>query len=290
MKLNYRDKIVLTIAIVALVWIAGIMFFIKPGIEDYKTAQATLDDAKAQLATLQQRIEEDKDIDDRIVKAYNEANDLTSTFYEYQQAQEATQKVDDLLKEENIVNLDMSITEYQSYPLSKYVYFDNTVVTELDATVNDYENTKEGMYIPDELASDDGTEPQTVITKNDTKNVNLTNIGRYSMTFTYKGKLGDLKEFCRKLQEVNKEKTIIIQSLSFNYPEEKKEEEEEEEEEVVETEEGEDGEEKPKPTTTKKKEKKEEEEEEIDPNEKVVTGEITVNMIVVRKLPDPKNF
>lgn len=289
MKLNYRDKIVLTIAIVALVWIAGIMFFIKPGIEDYKTAQATLDDAKAQLATLQQRIEEDKDIDDRIVKAYNEANDLTSTFYEYQQAQEATQKVDDLLKEENIVNLDMSITEYQSYPLSKYVYFDNTVVTELDATVNDYENTKEGMYIPDELASDDGTEPQTVITKNDTKNVNLTNIGRYSMTFTYKGKLGDLKEFCRKLQEVNKEKTIIIQSLSFNYPEEKKEEEEEEEEEVVETEEGEDGEEKPKPTTTKK-EKKEEEEEEIDPNEKVVTGEITVNMIVVRKLPDPKNF
>lgn len=288
MKLNYRDKIVLTIAIVALVWVAGIMFFIKPGIEDYKSAQAELDDAKAKLATLEQRIKEDEDLDDRIQVAYNEANELTSTFYEYQKTQEATQKIDDLLSDEELVNSNMSIMSYSSYPLKKYVYIDDTVVTDLDTTVFDYENTKEGEYIPDELATND-VEESAASDPLAESSASQTNIGRYSLTFSFKGTLGSLKEFCRKLEAVNKEKTIVIESLTFQYPKKVEEIEEEEEEEVttVDPETGEEVKTKVKKTEDKDKDKEEEEE---DPNEKEVEGEITLNMIVVRKLPDPSKF
>ena len=47
MKLNYRDRILLTAVIVVLVWVAGVMLFIKPAIERMQDSQAALDDAKA---------------------------------------------------------------------------------------------------------------------------------------------------------------------------------------------------------------------------------------------------
>lgn len=284
MKLNYRDKIILTIAIVALVWIAGVMFGIKPGIENYKQAQAELDDAKAQLATLEERIKEDEDLDERIAQAYKDTTEVTNTFYSYQQTQEATQKIDDLLAIEEIVNDNMLISAYQSYPLKRYIYKDETVVTELDVTVSDYENTVEGMIVPSE-----GTELEVVEEYVDPEALySQTNIGKYSISFRFTGTLGALKEFCTKLETSNTEKTILIDSMTFNYPAvvELEEEEEAKTEIVV----GEDGEEVEVPvkTPSKKDDKKEEEEE--DPNEKLVTGDITLNMIVIRKLLDPSNF
>lgn len=281
MKLNYRDKIILTVAIVALVWIAGVMFGIKPGIEDYKSAQATLDDAKAQLATLEERIREDEDLDDRILAAYNETTELTSTFYSYQQTQEASQKIDDLLAEEEIVNGNMSISPYQNYALGRYVYVDNTVITELDTTVFDYENTRDDMIVPTE-----GTDVVVADTSVE-QIVDITNIGRYSISFKYTGTLGSLKEFCTKLEESNAQKTIVVESMNFRYPDVVKEEEEEEiEMEIVVNEDGEEVE-VPKVKPAKKEEKEEVEE---DPNEKIVTGDIALSMIVIRKLPDPSKF
>lgn len=55
MKLNYRDRIVLTAVIVILVWVAGVMLFIKPAIENLQDSQAALDDAKVTLSELKER-------------------------------------------------------------------------------------------------------------------------------------------------------------------------------------------------------------------------------------------
>ena len=44
MKLTYRDKVLLTSLLVVLVWVAGIMLFIKPAFEDMNSASKTYAD------------------------------------------------------------------------------------------------------------------------------------------------------------------------------------------------------------------------------------------------------
>ena len=66
MKLNYRDRIVLTAVIVILVWVAGVMLFIKPAIENLQDSQAALDDAKVTLSELKERNKKDENLPERI--------------------------------------------------------------------------------------------------------------------------------------------------------------------------------------------------------------------------------
>ena len=112
MKLNYRDRIVLTAVIVILVWVAGVMLFIKPAIENLQASQAALDDAKVTLSELKERNKKDENLPERIKAAYEEVTKMTETFYSIQENQVASQKIDDLLDENEIKNLDLTISQY----------------------------------------------------------------------------------------------------------------------------------------------------------------------------------
>lgn len=210
MKLNYRDKILLTVVIVILVWVAGIMLFIKPAISDVSDASAKLDTQKATLSDLQAQIDADKDLDTRIDTAYSEVTQLSNNFYSYQQTQEATQVVDDLLKTDNIVNEDMTISSYSTMVLKAYAFDVQSATTEMDTKVDDYVNgTTENT---DEAA--DGTTSAAV-------NANAGNgqsIGAYTISFSFTGTLDDVKNFCTKLKS-NPEKTLVIDECSFKFKE-----------------------------------------------------------------------
>lgn len=201
MKLNYRDKIMLIVVIVALVWVGGIMLFIKPGIESISDANNKLEDAKAQRSELQQKIEADKDLDKRIDKAYKEVSTLTDSFYSINQTQAATQKVDDLLKSDDIVNENMTISEYSSYTLYPYSISSSRAQTEMDIRLREYAGEKVEAATDGQMQSADG----------------VPIIGAYTISFDFTGKLDSLKSFCEKLRTSNTEKTMIITALDYDF-------------------------------------------------------------------------
>lgn len=204
MKLNYRDRILLTAVIVILVWVAGIMLFIKPAIEDLGDAQTALDEAKVTLNDLEDQIDADKDLDERIRITYNEANEIAMRFYDYQQAQEATQNVDNLLDNDSLKNTNMSISSYTSVSLQPYMYSLAAIQTEIDQLVDTYDN--EGNASEENV--DVSTETQEATTP-------LT-IGCYSIEFEFNGTIDNVKKFCENLKS-NDQKTLILQSIDISY-------------------------------------------------------------------------
>lgn len=257
MKLNYRDRIVLTIVIVIAVWAIGIMFFIKPSIEAVRNSQTALDDAKARRATLQARVDEDADLPERIEQAYKEVTKMTESFYDIQETQIATQKVDDLLDEDEIKNLDIQISDYSLMTLKPYKYVSARPETEIDQSVTAYKNN-EAMVVADTLVTP--TNAEANVDANGEVVAADALIGYYSMTFNFKGKIDDVESFCEKMKNQNQEKTMLIDSITFKFEEEEAEGDA----------------------------KKGETEQKLSDTD--VSGEMKLHMMVIEKLPDPNTL
>lgn len=259
MKLNYRDRIVLTIVIVIVVWALGIMFFIKPAVEGVQDSQAALDDAKAKRATLQARVDEDADLPQRIEQAYKEVTKMTESFYDIQETQIATQKVDDLLLGDELKNLDMQISDYSIMTLKPYEYISKRPETDIDKTVVNYKNN-EAMDVSDGKKVVTPTNGESNVDAKGEVHAAAAMIGYYGIKFEFKGKLDDFESFCEKMKTQNEEKTMFISAMEFKFDEE-------------EDSANNDGD---------KKEKK--------LSETDISGEMTLQMMVVEKLPDPNTL
>jgi menaquinone-dependent protoporphyrinogen IX oxidase len=256
MKLNYRDRIVLTAVIVILVWVAGVMLFIKPSIERLQNSQTALDDAKATLSDLKERNKADENLPERINKAYEEVTEMTKTFYSMQENQAASQKVDELLDENDIKNLDLTISQYTPFTLKPYAYVSSKASTEIDEEVQKYIN--ETGLTPDTADAEAGE-------KGEAEAVPVV-IGSYEITLSYKGKIDDVEKFCDKMQKSAKEKTMVVKSIDYKF--------------VAET----DDEGKPKTEEIQKGKKKVKKTKISDTD---VEGTMTLTMMVIEKLPKP---
>lgn len=185
------------------------MLFIKPAIEDIGSAQTELDEAKVTLSDLEAQIDADKDLDTRIEEAYEQANKIAVNFYDYQEAQVATQNVDDLLDADNLKNLNMSISAYSTVALAPYMYSSALVQTDMDILVKAYEDEGKTEGPADENA--ENLEEQVLLVPQ--------TIGNYSITFEFEGKIDDVKNFCEKLKS-NDKKTLVLQSIDVKFGEE----------------------------------------------------------------------
>lgn len=263
MKLNYRDRIVLTVVIVVLVWVAGVMLFIKPAIEGLQDSQTALDDAKATRADLEARVEEDKDLPQRIDAAYKEVTKMTESFYSIQENQVASQQVDDLLDAEGsedkpLINLDMHVSDYTIYKLNPYAYINNKPMSQIDMDVEEYKNQVDPLTAEAAMSADGEASANT---SGDKIVPAPATIGSYSMTFSFKGALDDVESFCEKLQTSNDQKTMVVNALSYKFvyveSKEKVEEGEKPKQELSDTD---------------------------------VEGTMELTMMVVEKLPDPNTL
>ncbi|MBO4865165.1 MAG: hypothetical protein J5582_01160 [Ruminococcus sp.] len=262
MKLNYRDRIVLTAVIVILVWVAGVMLFIKPAIERLQDSQAALDDAKATLSDLKERNKADENLPERIKTAYAEATEMTKTFYSIQENQAASQKVDELLDENEIKNLDLSISQYTPFTLRPYEYVSSKAVTEMDTEVQKYINE-------DGSDSTEAITPQNADAEAGEKGEAVAApvvIGCYEITLSYKGKIDEVEKFCDKMQKSAKEKTMVVKAIDYKFSAETDKDGNPVTEEVGE------GDKKTKKTKI---------------SETDIEGTMTLTMMVIEKLPEP---
>ena len=215
MKLNYRDRIVLTVLIVVLVWVGGVMLFIKPAIERLQDSQAALDDAKATRSDLQDRVDADADLPERIVTAYKEVTKMTESFYSVQETQEASQMIDDLLDSDELKNLDMNISDYSAYTLNPYAYIANTVDIPIDDEVTNYMN-ETPVTAEDAMTLDESGAGGAVNAEGEAIAAPAT-IGSYTISFNFTGTLDDMEKFCEKLQTSNDQKTMVVENLNYNF-------------------------------------------------------------------------
>lgn len=212
MKLNYRDRILLTAVIVILVWVAGVMLFIKPAIERLQDSQAALDDAKATLSDLKDRNKADENLPERIKNAYAEVTKLTDSFYSIQETQMVSQEVDDLLDENKLVNSALTTTDYTVTRLDPYEFQSARPSTEMDTEVQNYiDETGEDVAVvtPENADAEAGANGEAVAAP--------VSIGIYEVTIPYKGELEEVEKFCDKLQKTAKQKTMLVKSVNYNF-------------------------------------------------------------------------
>lgn len=196
MKLNHRDKLLLIGVFVVLIWVAGIMLFIKPALEDMKSASQTLDAKEIELSGLEKQIKEDENLPQDVEKAHEEANEIADVFYGLLQQHEAMTEVqgqfdlDDKKEGQEIKNLDLSISEMQVESLDKF-------------TEKNRLKLSQAQIIVDGVNEVDTSKLETVIDVND-----------YSMSFKFTSTKKDLITFIQNLQ-TNPDRSLVIRSLKI---------------------------------------------------------------------------
>lgn len=204
MKLNQRDKILLIVVLVVLVWVAGIMLFIKPAIQDVSSASKTLDEKEMELDKLNAQIKADENLPQETQTAYDKAKETADVFYDKMAQYDAMHIVEGLLEDEAddgknpIDNLNLYITEMTTATLERYVYEPNASSTLID-------NIIDGSYNSEDVAQ----QAQTV-------GVSITDIdvNMYAMTFDFECTKASLIKFINVLQ-TRAQKSLVISELEI---------------------------------------------------------------------------
>lgn len=194
MKLNHRDKLLLIGVFVVLIWVAGIMLFIKPALEDMKSASQTLDAKEIELSGLEKQIDDDKNLPQDVEDAHAEASKIADVFYNLLQQHEAMTEVqgqfdfDDKREGQEIKNSDLSISQMQVASLEKF-------------TEEKRIKLSQAQIIVDGMNEIDTSKLDTAIDVND-----------YEMSFKFTATKKDLIAFIQNLQ-TNPDRSLVIKTL-----------------------------------------------------------------------------
>ncbi|MCL2634574.1 MAG: hypothetical protein FWD34_08700 [Oscillospiraceae bacterium] len=103
MTLSKKERIAIFIIIVVVIGVAGFFFFILPQYRDIEPNQALLETKRAELASLQAELndENERDLDRKILDAYNSGDKLSEVFHEEMTEIEADRYIRELLSKVN---------------------------------------------------------------------------------------------------------------------------------------------------------------------------------------------
>ena len=282
MKLNHRDRVLISIVMVAAVWLLGIFFFIVPAFQELGEKREELDNKQVELSKLNDSIEKDKDLPKRIEDAYARSEELSKNFYEYTSTQTATDTVDNLLDEAKVTNSKMSIGEYSITTIKPFYYVSTIKFSDFDKKADQYEGV--GDSSNDSAAStSSAAEVKQIQEENGNVIVIDPNqgipIGNYSISLDFTGKYGDVQTFCENLYK-NMPKSMILSKLSVSDVTGKTILDRQAKEEAAK-----DGSsEAPKPESSSKSDKEGVEAYDDQP----IEGTIEINLMVIKKLSKPE--
>lgn len=196
MKMSYRDKVILIVLLVILVWAIGIMYFIKPKFESLDRANKEYDSVVATLKKKEAQVEEEKDLKERVQTAYEHVNKLTEIFYEKMKTDDVSTLVDTLLDADNIVNDGLTISSYGSTTLDLINSTPMEATTEVDKIAQRSAQLGQPALPPSTSESLEGaTGPVPV--------------PAYTVSFGFECKFEDLKAFFDHLLEADKCSLVV---------------------------------------------------------------------------------
>ncbi len=198
MKLNAREQLVLVVVLVIVVWIAGVVLFIKPSIDAVRDASNLLSDKQMELAGKQQIIKDDENLPQEVDDAYAKATETASVFYPRMIQHEAATELQSQFdldgngEEQEIQNLNLSISTITSANIYRYVYTPDNVNTSLDTIVSRVSDDQQTAEIQ-------------------TSTIDMT---AYSFSFNFTSTKKDLMQFLENLQ-TNSHRSLVVSSLSI---------------------------------------------------------------------------
>ena len=273
MKLNHRDRVLITIVFVAAVWIIGVWFFVVPAFQELGEKRDELNDKQVTLSDKKDQIERDKDLPQLIEKAYARSEELAKNFYTKQTSQTASDTVDKLLDEQKIVNSTLQISEYTVKVIKPFYYVNKLKTTDFDNQVLEYDKIGASSSKADTSSKIDTSAKQKTTNSGDVIAIDPNagiQIGSYDIELSIKGKYGDIQKFCEQLTK-NVPSSMVVSGLKITDVNGIKEDKKD----------GEDS------SSSQAEEKKEDgKEKTIDDNE--VEGTLNINIMIVEKLKKPE--
>ncbi len=191
MKLNAREQLVLVVVLVILIWVGGIVAFIKPSIDAVRNASQLLSDKEMELAGKQQIIKDDENLPQEVDEAYAKATETASVFYPRMIQHKAASEVQDQLDQVEIQNMNLTVSTILAANIDRYVYNPNPVNTSLDTIVSRV-NEEEAQG---EIVS------------------NSIDMTAYTFSFNFTAKKKDLMQFFSNVQ-TNSHRSLVVQTFS----------------------------------------------------------------------------
>lgn len=200
MKLTYRDKMLLIIILLAAVWAIGIVFFVKPKVQDVSKAKTELADIKVEYAKVEEELIAAETIKTQCNTLLKQAQEDAGKFYDVLRSYEAEEILTELLQNKSnpIEISDLSITG----PVA--------------ASLSNYKINGSSLSIPIIESADIGTVQETdkkpgTVVKEDAETV-----GCYNYSVNFKAKLDDLKNFVDKIPTSNNKSSLVVTNLTIN--------------------------------------------------------------------------
>lgn len=122
MKLSYRDKIILTVAVIIITLVLGIFLILKPTIDDYNNNKNILVSKQQQMVDIDAKIAAAQNIDQKIKDAYDSGVELSGFFLPHMDTYETDQFLLPYVAANNITINSLSISEPQVVSMQNYTY------------------------------------------------------------------------------------------------------------------------------------------------------------------------
>ena len=202
MKLTQRDKMLLTIVVLIIVWALGIVFFIKPKIDEVSSKNTALKDVQTQLEKAERDVEAAKTIKDDCNVALKAAQDGAKNFFDVPKAYEAERYLANVLAgsdsgEGRVEITSLSIQGPTAVALSIY----NPAQQEsLKVPINDAANI-----------SGSGETEEVVI-----NSAMGETLGCYTYTVSFKATRKNLMSFLTNVKATEQGSSLVVTSLSIN--------------------------------------------------------------------------
>lgn len=201
MKLTYRDKVLLIVILLCIIWAIGIMLVIRPKVQAVGTAETELSTVQAEYEKVQQDLAAAETVKVQCNELLKEAQEYAANFYDVPKSFEAEDILITLLQNSsNPIDVsDMTINGPVAAALSPYV----ADVTEVDIPIID--------------AADIGRNPEQATTGNTSSTTtNAESVGCYNYTITFKASPDNLLSFIDKIPTSNNKTSLVVTSLSID--------------------------------------------------------------------------
>lgn len=202
MKLTQRDRVMLTVLVIALLIFCGAWFIIRPAWKEVQDSKKEYNDLRSTYQQKQQEVEEKAHVRDEVITITDECNKLRERFYEDESAVNISHEVKQQMDEDKIEITSLTFSQSLKQ-LAPYSY---TSFGGVDTPFDDYANIGIGNASGDQA----GTESTVIPTEN---------IGCYNFTIQFKGATRDqIFSYIDKLKTLEYN-TLVVTSLSFNVSE-----------------------------------------------------------------------
>lgn len=198
MKLTNRDKMLLTVVLLIIVWAIGIVFFIKPKIDTVSKNQKELESVEAQLVQAKQDVEAAKTIKEDCNDALKVAQEGAANFFNKPAAYEAEQYLAKVMEGDangngKIEISSLSITGPSAASLTSYVPTGKVDVS---------------TPIDNSAILVNGQEQNANISYGET-------LGCFNYSVSFKAKRPDLMKFLTNIKATENGNSLFVTSLSI---------------------------------------------------------------------------